>query len=92
MRVASYLILERDFPRSIRYGVMMAHCSDRGDPLRGQSAGHRSCRANPWPAECAARICRAGGNLQRRIASYLQKIQDSIAETAVAVQKSYFLH
>jgi uncharacterized alpha-E superfamily protein len=91
-RVASYLILERDFPRSIRYGVMMAH---------GAIAAIRS-EINPLAIDPAERILgRLNAQLEyaepaeifsEGLPTYLQKIQDAIAETAVAVQKSYFLH
>jgi uncharacterized alpha-E superfamily protein len=92
LRVASYLILERDFPRSIRYGVMMAHCA---------IAAIRS-EVNPLAIDPAERILgRLNAQLEyaepaeifsEGLPTYLQKIQDAIAETAVAIQKAYFLH
>jgi uncharacterized alpha-E superfamily protein len=91
-RVASYLILERDFPRSIRYGVMMAHCAIAAiraevNPLAIDPAERILGRLNAQleyaePAE----IFRDG------LPVYLSNIQAAIAETAVAVQKAYFLH
>ncbi len=91
-RVASYLILERDFPRSIRYGVMMAH---------GAIAAIRA-EINPLAIDPAERILgRLNAQLEyaepseifsEGLPSYLEKIQKAIAETAVAVQKAYFLH
>jgi uncharacterized alpha-E superfamily protein len=91
-RVASYLILERDFPRSIRYGVMMAHCAIAAiraevNPLAIDPAERILGRLNAQleyaePAE----IFRDG------LPVYLSNIQAAIAETAIAVQKAYFLH
>jgi uncharacterized alpha-E superfamily protein len=91
-RVASYLILERDFPRSIRYCVTMAHCA---------IAAIRS-EVNPLAIDPAERILgRLNAQLEyaepaeifsEGLPSYLQKIQTAISETAIAVQRTYFLH
>ena len=91
-RVASYLILERDFPRSIRYGVMMAH----------RAIAAIRAEVNPLAIDPAERILgRLNAQLEyaepseifsEGLPTYLQKIQDSIAEAAVAIQKAYFLH
>ena len=92
IRVASFLIMEGNFPRSIRFSVAHAHemiCRIRGE-------------TNPRTIEAAERIL---GHLKTQldyaqveeivavgIPGYLQKIQDSVAETARAVQSAYFLH
>ena len=92
MRVASYLILESDFPRSVRYCVAAAH----------EAIAAIRAEVNPLAIDPAERIL---GRLKAQLEyaepaeifdeglpSYLQKIQNAIAETAIAVQKAYFLH
>jgi uncharacterized alpha-E superfamily protein len=92
MRVASFLILEREFPRSIRFAVDRAHCAIRS--IRSD--------VNPLAIDIAERILgRLDAQLEygeiaeiltEGIPAYLQKIQDGIAEAAMALQKAYFLH
>jgi uncharacterized alpha-E superfamily protein len=92
LRVASFLILERSYPRSIRYTVAMAHSA---------IAEIRS-DVNPLAIDPAERILgRLDAQLEYAemseiladgLPAYLQKIRNQIAETAMAVQKAYFLH
>lgn len=92
MRVASYLILEREFPRSIRFAVDRAH--DAITAIRAE--------VNPLAIDVAERILgRLDAQLEygeiaeilaEGIPAYLQKIQDGVAEAAMALQKAYFLH
>ncbi len=92
MRVASFLILENNFPRSIRYAVDKAH--DAISAIRRE--------VNPGVIDPAERIL---GRLHAQLEyaeieeilldglpAYLQKIQNQVAEAALAVQKAYFLH
>lgn len=91
-RVASFLVLERDFPRSIRHSVRMAHAAISA--IRAE--------VNPLSIEPAERIL---GRLHAQLEyaesaeifadglpAYLQKVQLDVAEAAMAIQKSYFLH
>ena len=92
LRVASYLILEREFPRSIRFAVDRAH--DAIMAIRAE--------VNPLAIDVAERILgRLDAQLEygelseilaEGIPAYLQKIQDGVAEAAMALQKAYFLH
>lgn len=92
MRVASYLILEREFPRSIRFAVDRAH--DAITAIRAE--------VNPLAIDVAERILgRLDAQLEygeiaeiltEGIPAYLQKIQEGVAEAAMALQKAYFLH
>lgn len=92
MRVASYLILEREFPRSIRFAVDRAH--DAITAIRAE--------VNPLAIDVAERILgRLDAQLEygeiaeiltEGIPAYLQKIQDGVAQAAMALQKAYFLH
>lgn len=91
MRVASYLILEREFPRSIRFAVDRAH--DAITAIRAE--------VNPLAIDVAERILgRLDAQLEygemseilaEGIPAYLQKIQDGVAEAALTLQRSYFL-
>ena len=92
LRVASFLILERGYPRSIRYAVDKAH--DAITCIRQE--------VNPNAIDPAERVL---GRLDAQLEyaemheilidgmpEYLQRIQNQGAEAALAVQKAYFLH
>jgi uncharacterized alpha-E superfamily protein len=91
-RVTGFLILERNFPRSIRFSVSRA--------LAAISAIRISSR--PSAIDPAERILgRLDAHLEyaemneilgEGIPEYLQHIQTAIHEAAVAVQQSYFMH
>ncbi|HEV7298175.1 MAG TPA: alpha-E domain-containing protein [Tepidisphaeraceae bacterium] len=92
LNVAAFLILQRNFPRSIRYCVEGAHEAIAG--IRGD--------ANPGSIDPAERILGRldtqleYAELQEILAeglpAYLQRIQAAVNDTALAVQKTYFLH
>jgi uncharacterized alpha-E superfamily protein len=92
MRVASFLILERDFPRSVRFAVGQAHNAIHA--IRSE--------VNPLAIDVAERILgRLDAQLEYGeiseilddgIPAYLQKIQHAVADAAIALQKAYFLH
>ena len=92
LRVASFLILERHYPRSIRFAVAMAH----------QAIAAIRSEVNPLAIDPAERILgRLDAQLEYAeiseiltdgLPAYLQRIRGQIAETAMAVQKTYFLH
>jgi uncharacterized alpha-E superfamily protein len=91
LRVASFLILQRSFPRAIRYCVEEAHAAIiaiRGISARSVDPAERILGRLVAQLEYAeiSEITDAG------VPAYLQKIQHSIAEAAIAVQKTYFLH
>jgi uncharacterized alpha-E superfamily protein len=90
--VAAFLILQRNFPRSIRYCVAGAHDAISG--IRGD--------ANPGSIDPAERIlgrldtqleyAELQEILSEGLPAYLQKIQGAVNDAALAVQKTYFLH
>ena len=92
LRVASFLILEKEFPRSLRYAVDRAHCSIQA--IRSE--------VNPLAIDAAERVLgRLDAQLEyaelseilaEGIPAYLQKIQTGVAEAALALRKAYFLH
>ena len=92
LRVASFLILERNYPRSIRYSVAMAH----------EAIASIRAEVSPLAIDPAERILgRLDAQLEYAemsevltdgLPAYLQRIRAQISETALAVQKAYFLH
>lgn len=92
LRVASFLILRRDYPRSIRYGVSKAHDSI--------AAIRRD--VNPGAIDPAERILgRLDAQLEyaemteillEGLPVYLQRLQNAVNDAAIEVQKAYFLH
>ena len=91
LRVAGFLILERSFPRSIRFSVERA--------VEAVAAIHAGI--DPTAIDPAERILgRLSAQLEyaemheilnEGLPAYLQQIQHSVAETALAIQRSYFL-
>src|SRR2546430_13819148 len=91
-RIASFLILQRNFPRSIRFCLEMAN-----EAIAAVRSGVASRAIDPAErilGRLAAQLEYAEINeiLAEGIQSYLQKIQSAIADAAVAVQKTYFMH
>ena len=92
MRVATFLILEPDFPRSVRFAVRHAHGAIAAiraelDP-RGVDPAERTLGRLMAQLDYAEKheITRQG------VPQYLQKIQADVIEAALAIQKTYFLH
>jgi uncharacterized alpha-E superfamily protein len=91
-RVAGFLILERNFPRSIRFSVSAA--------LAAISAIRASSRGNVIdPTErilgrldAQLEYAELSEILSEGIPAYLQRIQTTVHEAAMAVQQSYFMH
>jgi uncharacterized alpha-E superfamily protein len=92
LKVASFLILQQNFPRSIRYCVHEAHSAIAA--IRQE--------VSPLSIDPAERILgRLDAQLEygelaeimhEGLPAYLNRIQNDLAEAALAVQKAYFLH
>ena len=92
LKVSGFLILERKYPRSIRFSVAMAH----------EAISKIRSEVNPLAIDPGERIlgrldtqleyAEMGEVLTEGLVPYLQKIRTQIADTAAAVQRSYFLH
>ena len=92
LRVAGFLILEPEFPRSIRFAVTQAH----------EAIGRIRGEVNPRAIDAAERVlgrlraqleyAEIGEILADGLPAYLEKIQNDAVEAALAVQKAYFLH
>jgi uncharacterized alpha-E superfamily protein len=92
LRVASFLILERTYPRSVRYAVGMAH--EAIAAIRAEVNMLSIDPAERVLGRLDAQLEYAEMNeiLAEGLSPYLQRIRNQIAETALAVQKTYFLH
>jgi uncharacterized alpha-E superfamily protein len=92
MRVIGFLILEKNFPRSIRFcvsGALAAISAIRGGTqVGGIDPAERVLGRLEAQLEYAevSEIAAAG------VPNYLQRIQAAIHDAALAVQKSYFQH
>ena len=92
VRVAAFLLLEGDFPRSVRFAVIQAHAAiaairaevnPRGIDLAERALGRLKIQLEyAEPNE----IVKPG------VPQYCDKIQTDVAEAALAIQKTYFLH
>ena len=92
LKVASFLLLQQNFPRSVRYCVREAHAAIAA--IRQE--------VNPLVIDPAERILgRLDAQLeygelseimQEGLPAYLNRIQNDLSEAALAVQKAYFLH
>ncbi|MEO6436885.1 MAG: alpha-E domain-containing protein, partial [Tepidisphaeraceae bacterium] len=92
VRAATFLLLEGDFPRSVRFCVTQAHAAIAAiraevNP-RGIDPAERALGRLKIQLEYAeaAEITRPG------VPQYCDKIQSDVAEAALAIQKTYFLH
>lgn len=92
LRVASFLILQRDFPRSVRYCVEEAYAAI--SHIRSAANAKGVDPAERILGRLAAQLEYAEANeiVATGVPAYLQQIQNAIAEAAIAVQKTYFLH
>jgi uncharacterized alpha-E superfamily protein len=91
IKVASFLILEPSFPRSIRFAVQQA--------FRSTSAIR--AEVNPLAIDPAERVLgRLNADLEyaesteimaEGLPNYLTRIQNDLAEAAIAMQKNYFM-
>lgn len=92
LNVAAFLLLEKDFPRSVRYSVRHAH----------SALGSLRAELNPLTVDNAERIlgrldtqldyAEMNEILGEGLPAYLQRIQAQVADAAISVQKAYFLH
>ena len=90
--VATFLILEPDFPRSIRFCVAQAHAAaaairnevnPRGIDPAERALGRLKIQLDYGETD---EITKPG------VASYCERIQNECADAAMGIQKTYFLH
>jgi uncharacterized alpha-E superfamily protein len=92
LRVASFLILEPDFPRSIRHCVGAAHAAIAA--IRAEVNPHNIDAAERALGRLKTQLeyAEAGEIAKPGVAQYCDRIAADIAEAALAVQATYFLH
>jgi uncharacterized alpha-E superfamily protein len=91
-RVAGFLILERNFPRSIRFSVSSALAAI--NRIRVSSRGNSIDPTERILGRLDTQLeyAELSEVLADGLPQYLQKIQGAVHEAAVAVQQSYFMH
>jgi uncharacterized alpha-E superfamily protein len=92
LRVTTFLILERNFPRSARYAVGMAR--EALGAIRNETSGLAVDPAERILGRLHAQLEYAEPEelIKEGIPVYVQKIQAQVAEAGMEVQKRYFLH
>lgn len=92
MQVASFLIMQTDYPRSIRYAVESA--CDAIQAVRVSNGVHTPSAPERILGRLGAQLEYAdlGEILAEGLPSYLNKITAAAADASLAVQKAYFLY
>lgn len=92
LRVASFLTLEKNFPRTIRYAVAGAH--EAITAVRDESDAKKADAPQRILGRLDAQLeyAEVGEMVAEGVPQYLGKIEMGIAEVALALQKGYFLH
>jgi uncharacterized alpha-E superfamily protein len=92
VRVASFLILHRTFPRSIRFCV--EHAVEAVGTIRTQTNTSAIDPAERILGRLNAQLeyAEMGEVLERGLSDYLQNVQSQIADAALAIQSTYFRH
>jgi uncharacterized alpha-E superfamily protein len=91
-RVANFLILERDFPRSIRYSVAAAHRAIAMIRTGINAGGVDAAERILGRLDAQLEFAESGEIEQSGVPAYLQKIESSIAAASAAMQRAYFQH
>jgi uncharacterized alpha-E superfamily protein len=91
-RVAGFLILERNFPRSVRFSVSgaLAAMSAIRAGARGNSIDHAERILGRLDVQLE--YDELSEILAEGVSGYLKRIEEAINAAAFAVQQSYFLH
>ncbi|MGD0464251.1 MAG: alpha-E domain-containing protein [Tepidisphaeraceae bacterium] len=92
MRLAAFLILERNFPRSIRFTTSGALAAISA--IRAAARGSAIDPAERILGRLDAQLeyAELSEILAEGVSNYLRRIEATIHDAAVAVQRSYFLH
>jgi uncharacterized alpha-E superfamily protein len=90
--IATFVTLQRDFPRSIRFGVEKVH--EAVAAIRTGTSSRSVDPAERIMGRLAAQLeyAEAGELLAEGVPQYLQRIQYAITDAATAFHKTYFLH
>jgi uncharacterized alpha-E superfamily protein len=92
MNVVSFLLLERDFPRTVRYCVRAAYSAISQVRAGIKPSGVDAAERVLGRLDAQLEYAEMDEILNQGLPAYLENIQTAIAEAAMAVQKAYFLH
>ncbi|HWE03945.1 MAG TPA: alpha-E domain-containing protein [Tepidisphaeraceae bacterium] len=92
IRVASFLILEPHFPRSVRYSVCEAHRAIGAIRVETGSLAVDPAERVLGRLNAQLEYAEPSEILDMGIPNYVQNIQQHVAEAGLAVQKRYFLY
>jgi uncharacterized alpha-E superfamily protein len=92
VRVASFLLLEENFPRSVRFCVTQAHSAAAAIRAEVNPRGIDPAERALGRLKIQLEYAEAGEIVRPGVAQYCDRIQNDVAEAAMAIQKTYFLH
>jgi len=92
VRVASFLLLEENFPRSVRFCVTQAHAAAAAIRAEVNPRGIDPAERALGRLKIQLEYAEAGEIVRPGVAQYCDRIQHDVAEAAMAIQKTYFLH
>jgi uncharacterized alpha-E superfamily protein len=92
LRVASFLVLQRDFPRTIRYCVDRAEDSIAAIRADVRPAGIDPAERVLGRLQAQLEFAEPTEILSHGLSAYLHNIQSHIVQAAIEIQRSYFLH
>jgi len=92
LRVASFLLLEKSFPRSVRYSVRLAHESVSAIRSEVNSRNIDPAERVLGRLDAQLEYAEMAEILEGGLPAYLQKIQSDIGLAAMALHKAYFMH
>ena len=92
VRVASFLLLEENFPRSVRFCVTQAHSAAAAIRAEVNPRGIDPAERALGRLKIQLEYAEAGEIVRPGVAQYCDRIQNDVAEAALAIQKTYFLH
>lgn len=92
LRVISFIALEDAFPRSIRYSVLQAYkaitaVADESDARKADTPQRLLGRLS-----AQLEYAEVSEILNEGVPNYLNKVESSIADVALSLQRGYFLH
>lgn len=92
LRVASFLLLESDFPRSVLFAVGQAHAAVCGIGRESGAPDAIDAQRVLGRLEATLRYAQASEIAEKGIDQYVRHIQAQIAEAGLGIQQTYFLN
>ncbi|HUB27519.1 MAG TPA: alpha-E domain-containing protein [Tepidisphaeraceae bacterium] len=92
MNVVSFLLLERSFPRTVRFCVHQAYAASSQIRSGINTTGVDAAERVLGRLDAQLEYAEMDEILAQGLPAYLEGIQNAVAEAAMAVQKAYFLH